>query len=151
MNEEEIENATLLQTEAENLYLLVCATFVRTKAARGLKCIACEFDEPSQHHHDCLVLAESVRIGSILPEIANNLQAKKLEIREIFARVAVVELFPDLSMAFKSLGDLERKYLSSEDGMKKVEELAVDVSDIFCGTILHDDYNIITRIVEIIP
>lgn len=135
--------------EAEKLYLLVSGTFLRYKAASDLKCAGCEVEELSQHKHECMMILESIRIGSEVESLVANLIEYKLKIREMFARTAVIEMIPDLSSVFVKLHMCEDKFLGTNEGKQKVKDKACEVSDIIHSIILSEDYECINKITEI--
>jgi len=139
------------QVRAETLYAIVVSSFVRTRAAQKLVCEGCNYNEPSQRYHDCLMKSESDRIRVFIPDIISNIHESKMLLREIYARAAVMESFANLSDAFIKMVDLETKYLTTLEGHKKIEKIAVIVSDVYNGSITDDDYVYVSRIVEMIP
>ena len=94
------------------------------------------------------MLVESVRIIPELKLQSSILHDNKLHIRQVFARIAVVEMSFNVSKAFNFLDEFEQRYLSTADGLTKVEEKALEVSDILSDTTVGHDYDLIKSISE---
>lgn len=94
----------------EELYKMVGAVVLYNTSKAALMCDACDRDDPSQHHHDCIIKPEAKCICLICTSVANKLMSVATKIYQIFVCILSPHFFDVIEEALAFVNQFEAEY-----------------------------------------
>ena len=116
----------------KQLYILVSAVCLRRLCKTNLRCDACDIDDLSQHHHDCMMLDEAERVQMISSQESKKLFLHAKEIGTVYGRLLVhmpFEFFhkQNYQATMEKVDEFASEFLHTDSGCWRICEKCDDI------------------------